>query len=122
MLEHFPFAIQYLEKGAESAKNSGDLYLQGFNFAYLAEAFYRIQELEKAVYNGCLGMYLLEKIAAVDCCDSANLMIILQEQIGAESFQKFLRVNRDIIIAVIGVDGYDHLPQLLEQYQRSLAL
>jgi tetratricopeptide (TPR) repeat protein len=122
MLEHFPFAIQYLEKGAESAKISGDLYLQGFNFAYLAEAFYRIKELEKAVYNGCLGMYLLEKIAAVDWCHTAHLMSLLQEEIGAESFQKFLRVNRDIIIAVIGVDGYDHLPQLLEQYQCSLAL
>lgn len=122
ILEHFPFAIKYLEKGAESAKKSGELYLQGFNFAYLAKAFYRIKDLEKAVYNGCLGMYLLEKIAVVDWCQSANLMLILKEEIGAESFHKFLRVNRDIIMAVIGVDGYEYLPQLLEQYQCSLAL
>lgn len=116
-LEQPQVAIEYLEKGIEAAKVAGDLYLQGLNFTYLAEAYYSLQNIDKAISIGCIGMYLLERIACKEWRQSAGLLTILQGQLGAESFQKVLGQHRDEIIKNIGVDGYDYLPQLLEQYQ-----
>jgi tetratricopeptide (TPR) repeat protein len=113
-------AIKYLEDGFKTAQVSGDFYLQGINLAYLAEAYYHLQNSEKAIYTGCLGMYLLNQIASSEWHQPAGLLTILHTQIGAEAFQKFLQQHRPKIIAVIGVDGYDHLPQLLEEYQRDM--
>jgi tetratricopeptide (TPR) repeat protein len=113
-------AIPYLENGFKTAQISGDLYLQGRNLAYLAEAYYNLQNSEKAVYTGSLGMYLLEQIASSEWRQPAGLLIILQGQIGAETFQNLLQQHRPKIIAVIGVDGYDHIPQLLEEYRKSI--
>ncbi len=114
-------AIKYLENGLQTAQVSGDLYLQGLNLANLAEAYYGLQNLEQAIYSGCLGMYLLEQIASKEWRQPAGLLTILQGQMGAEAFQKLLKQRRPQIIAVIGVDGYDHIPQLLEQYQQSIS-
>lgn len=113
-------AIPYLETGLQSAQFSGDLYLQGLNLASLAEAYYGRQNIEKAIYTASLGMYLLEQIASPQWRQAAGLLTILQGQMGAEAFQTLLRQYRSQIIKVIGVDGYDYIPQLLEQYQRSL--
>ncbi|MEH2122218.1 tetratricopeptide repeat protein [Nostoc sp.] len=113
-------AIKYLEDGFKTAQFSGDLYLQGRNLAYLAEAYYHLQNSEKTVYTGCLGMYLLEQIASSEWHQPAGLLTILQGQIGAEAFQKFLQQHRPKIIAIIGVDGYDHIPQLLEEYKQDM--
>ena len=113
-------AIKYLEDGLKSAQVSGDLYLQGLNLANLAEAHYNLQDLEKAIYTGCLGMYLLEQIASKEWRQPAGLLTILQGQMGAEAFQTLLKQRRSQIIPVIGVDGYDHIPQLLEEYKRSI--
>ncbi|BAY07139.1 tetratricopeptide repeat protein [Calothrix sp. NIES-2098] len=110
-------AIKYLEEGFKTAQISGDLYLQGRNLAYLAEAYYQLQNSEKAIYTGSLGMYLLEQIASREWRQPAGLLTILQGQIGTESFQNLLQQHRAKIIAIIGVDGYDHIPQLLNQYQ-----
>jgi hypothetical protein len=44
----------------------------------------------------------------------------LQGQMGAEIFSDALQQHRPKIIAVIGVDGYDHIPQLLEEYKQSI--
>jgi tetratricopeptide (TPR) repeat protein len=112
-------AIEYLEKGIEAAKFSGDLYLQGLNFTYLAEAYYSLQNLDKAIYISCISMYLLERIACKEWRQSAGLLTILQGQLGAEAFQNLLGQHRDEIVKNIGVDGYDYLPQLLEQYKCS---
>ncbi len=112
-------AIAYLQRGWQAAQFSGDLYLQGLNLAYLAEAQYALQNLEAAVYTGCLGMYLLEQIAASEWRQPAGLLTILQGQLGPD-FQTLLQQVRSQIIPLIGVDGYDHLPQLLQQYQRSM--
>jgi tetratricopeptide (TPR) repeat protein len=120
VLEEPQTAIQYLEKGTQSARFSGDLYLQGFNFAYLAEAYYAMRNLEKAVGNGCLGMYILERITARDWRKPAGLMTIVKGQIGEAGFQNLLRANRPKMMAIIGFDGCDHIPQLLEQYKQSL--
>jgi tetratricopeptide (TPR) repeat protein len=118
-LQQAQAAIEYLEKGIEAAKFSGDLYLQGLNFAYLAEAYYSLQNLDKAIYIGCIAMYFLERIACKEWRQSAGLLTILQGQLGVEAFQKLLGQHRDEIITNIGFDGYDYLPQLLEQYNCS---
>lgn len=113
-------AIKYLEEGFKTAQVSGDLYLQGRNLAYLAEAYYHLQNAEKAVYTGSLGMYLLEQIASREWRQVAGLLTILQGQIGAETFEIILQQHRPKIISVIGVDGYDHIPQLLATYKQDM--
>lgn len=114
-------AINYLESGFQAAQFSGDLYLQGLNLANLAEAYYELQNLEKAIYTGCLGMYLLEQIASPEWRQPAGLLTILQGQMGRDSFQKVLEQYRSNILPAIGVDGYDYIPQLLEQYKKSMS-
>ncbi|MBH8563098.1 tetratricopeptide repeat protein [Nostoc sp. CENA67] len=113
-------AITYLENGFKTAQISGDLYLQGRNLAYLAEAYYQLLNFEKAVYTGSLGMYFLEQIASSEWRQPAGLLTILQGQIGAEAFQNLLQQNQPKIKAIIGVDGYDHIPQLLEIYKQDM--
>ncbi|HEY9805019.1 MAG TPA: tetratricopeptide repeat protein, partial [Candidatus Obscuribacterales bacterium] len=117
VLDQPQMAIAYLEGGIQAAQFSGDVYLQARNLAHLAEAYYRLQNLEKAVYSGCLGMYLLEQMASNEWRQPAGLLMILQGQMGETGFQAALEQHRRQIAAVIGVDGYDHIPQLLEQYR-----
>lgn len=119
VLDNAQIAIAYLEGGIQAAQFSGDFYLQGLNLAYLAEAHYRLQNLEQAVYTGCLGMYLLEQIASNEWRQPAGLLMILQSQMGEAGFKAALERSRSQIVGAIGVDGYDHLPQLLEQYRTS---
>ncbi len=113
-------AIPYLEIALQSARVSGDLYLQGQNFASLASAYYSNQNLEMTMTAGSLGMYLLEQIGSVQWRQAAGLLTILQGQIGDVAFQNLLKQCKAQIIPVIGVDGYDYLSQLLQQYQSSL--
>ncbi|MDP8962694.1 MAG: tetratricopeptide repeat protein [Cyanobacteriota bacterium] len=113
-------AIAYLEQGWQAAQFSGDLYLQGVNLAYLAEASYSLQNWEKAIYSGSLGAYLLEQIGSNDWRKPAGLLSILQGQLGVEAFQALLGSQRSKIIPVIGVDGYDYIPQLLKKYWESM--
>ena len=96
------------------------MYLQGRNLAYLAEANYQIANYEKAVYTGSLGMYLLEQIAADEWRQPAGLLTIIRGQMGIDKFQLLLQQNRPKMIAVIGVDGYDHIPKLLVKYQEDM--
>jgi tetratricopeptide (TPR) repeat protein len=120
VLEQPQMAIAYLESGWQAAQFSGDLYLQGLNLAYLAEAHYSLQNRDRAIYAGGLSMYLLEQIAAPEWRQPAGLLMILQGQMGIIAFQTALGQYRSHIIPVIGVDGYDHIPQLLQQYQASI--
>jgi tetratricopeptide (TPR) repeat protein len=117
VIEQFQQAIDYLEQGIAVAQLSGDLYLQGMNLAYLAESQYRLGAVEPALYSGCLAMYLLEQIAAAHWRQPAGLLTILRGQLGEPAFQALLAQKRAQIVAVIGVEGYDYLPQLLEQYR-----
>ncbi|MBW4582425.1 MAG: tetratricopeptide repeat protein [Tildeniella nuda ZEHNDER 1965/U140] len=117
VLERPQAAIAYLSDGLKASQVAGDLYLQGLNLAYLAEAYYRQQETSRAIYAGCLGMYLLESIASREWRQPAGLLTILQGQMGA-TFMLTLAQLRPELIATIGVDGYDHLPTLLEQYRQ----
>ncbi|ARV58590.1 hypothetical protein BZZ01_08030 [Nostocales cyanobacterium HT-58-2] len=120
VIEQPQTALKYLEDGLQTAQISGDLYLQGLNLANLAEAYYLLQDQEKAIYTGCLGMYLLNQIASNEWHKAAGLLIMLQAQIGEEAFRNLLQQNRSRIIPVIGVDGYDYIPQLLEEYKQNL--
>ncbi|GBE93095.1 tetratricopeptide repeat protein [Nostoc cycadae WK-1] len=120
VIDEAPTAIKYLEDGFKTAQTCGDLYLQGRNLAYLAEAYYQLQNAEKAIYTGGLGMYLLEQIASNEWKQPAGLLTILQGQIGKEAFQSMLQQHRSKIMAIIGVDGYDHIPALLTTYQQDM--
>ncbi|WP_448570296.1 tetratricopeptide repeat protein [Trichothermofontia sp.] len=113
-------AIAQLEQGLQTARYAGDLHLQALNFAYLAEAHYSLQQLEQAIALGCLGLYLLEQMAAVTWRRVAGLLTIIQGQVGVEAFWQQVAQVRSAIVPVIGVDGYDYLPQVLTEYQRSL--
>ncbi|HEY9670055.1 MAG TPA: tetratricopeptide repeat protein [Waterburya sp.] len=119
-IEQSQTAISYLEQGWQAAQFSGDLYLQGVNLAYLAQASYRLQDLETTIYTGSLGAYLLEQIGSSDWRQPAGLLTILQGQMGLDAFQTLLKQQRPKIIAVIGVDGYDYIPQLLKKYRDSM--
>ena len=113
-------AVKHLETGFKSAQVSGDLYLQGLNLANLAEAYYSQKQLETAIYTASLGMYLLNQISSNEWRKAAGLLTILQGQLGQEDFVKALQQFRSRIIALIGVDGYDYIPQLLEEYRGSV--
>ncbi len=108
-------AIKNLEAGFNAAQLSGDLYLQGLNLANLSEVNYSLANFERAIYTGCLGMYLLNQIASQEWRKPAKLITLLQTQIGAEAFSNALLQNRPKFIAIIGVDGYDYIPKLLEE-------
>ena len=108
-------AIGAIAKGLKAAQESGDLYLQGLNYAYLAEAYYKMAQLEKTVVSSCLGAYLLEQIGAREWRQPAGLLVILQGQ-QPEAFERILKQSRSEIISVIGFDGYDYLPELLEHW------
>ena len=112
-------AIASLEKGAKLAQISGDVYLQGLSFTYLAEAYYSIEDQGRAIYYGCLSMYLLNQINSVEWRQSAGLMAIIQGQIGEEAFFNLLSQYRSQVLPLIGVDGYDYLSELLQEYKNS---
>ncbi len=116
ILEQPTAAIASLTKGAELAQYSRDVYLQGLSFSYLAEAYYSIEDQSAAITYGSLGMYLLNQINSVEWRQVAGLLSIIQGQIGAE-FNNILGQQRSQIIGLIGVDGYDYLPTLLEDYR-----
>jgi hypothetical protein len=63
-------------------------------------------------------MYLLNQINSVEWRQVAGLLSILQGQIG-EEFKNILGQQRSQIISLIGVDGYDYLPKLLEEYKQN---
>mgnify|MGYP003433486583 len=118
VLEQPTSAIASLTKGAELAQYSRDVYLQGLSFSYLAEAYYSIEDRAAAITYGSLGMYLLNQINSVEWRQVAGLLSILQGQIG-EEFNNILGQQRSPIISLIGVDGYDYLPKLLEEYKNN---
>ena len=119
ILEQPTSAISSLTKGAELARYSRDVYLQGLSFSYLAEAYYSIEDRAAATTYGSLGMYLLNQINSIEWRQVAGLLSILQGQIGQEEFKRILGQQRSQIISLIGVDGYDYLPQLLEEYKQN---
>ena len=110
-------AIEYLQLGTKAAQAVGDLYLQGLNLTYLAEAHHHLNKPKTAVFYSCLAMYQLHQIGAKEWRQSASLATVLQGQLGADEFQSILTQYRPNLLPAIGVDGYDYLPQLLAQYR-----
>ncbi|MGK7957311.1 MAG: hypothetical protein AB4063_18980, partial [Crocosphaera sp.] len=90
---------------------------QGLNFTYLAEAYYSLENLSKTIYYGGLGMYLLHQIDSAEYRQAAGLLSIIKGKVTTTEFNTLLEQNRPQIIKLIGVDGYDELPKLLEEYQ-----
>ncbi|MEO1376991.1 MAG: tetratricopeptide repeat protein, partial [Cyanobacteria bacterium J06635_10] len=119
VIEQATEAIKYLEDGFKVAQTSGDLYLQGLNLANLAEANYSLANFERAIYTGSLGMYILNQIASREWHKPAKLLSILENQLGDNGFQSLLANNRPKMISFIGVDGYDYIPQLIEEYRNN---
>ncbi|MGB3401266.1 MAG: tetratricopeptide repeat protein [Microcoleaceae cyanobacterium] len=111
-------AVQVLEQGLSVVQSVGDINLQALGCAYIAEAYYQLQQNDLAVYLGCLGMYLLEQRGNLQWQQAAALMMILQGKLGEEQFEAILSKYRDKIIAQIGVDGFDYLPDLIERYRQ----
>ena len=109
-------AIAFLEKGAKLAQMAQDVYLQGLSYTYLAEAYYSLENREQTIYYGSLGMYLLNQINSTEWRKSAGLLSITKGQLGEAGFNSSLAQFRPQIISQIGVDGYDYLPKLLEEY------
>jgi tetratricopeptide (TPR) repeat protein len=110
-------AIEYLQLGTKAAQAVGDLYLQGLNLTYLAEAHHHLNKPKTAVFYSCLAMYQLHQIGAKEWRQSASLATVLQGQLGASEFQAILAQYRPNLLPAIGVDGYDYLPQLLARYR-----
>ncbi|PSB45298.1 tetratricopeptide repeat protein [Chamaesiphon polymorphus] len=109
-------AIEYLQQGTKAAQAVGDLYLQGLNLTYLAEANHSLQKNGTAVFYSCLAMYQLHQIGAKEWRQSASLAIVLQGQLGREEFDRFLTKYRPNLLPAIGVDGFDYIPKLLDKY------
>jgi tetratricopeptide (TPR) repeat protein len=109
-------AIEYLQLGTKAAQTVGDLYLQGLNLTYLAEAHHSLQKHKTAVFYSGLAMYQLHQIDAKEWRQGASLATVLQGQLGAEEFAQILTQYRPNLIPAIGIDGYDYLPKLLDLY------
>ncbi|MBD2090125.1 tetratricopeptide repeat protein [Microcoleus sp. FACHB-1515] len=118
VLERSELAIEQLGRGLQAAQFTGDLYLQGLNLAYLGEAYWQQKNSQQSILTASLGMYLLEQSGSNRWRQSAGLLTVWQGQLGEENFMKMLEQNRTAIVSVIGVDGYDHLPELIRQYQQ----
>ncbi|NJN30395.1 MAG: hypothetical protein HC824_08150 [Synechococcales cyanobacterium RM1_1_8] len=97
---------------------TGNAELHGFSHLYLAEALYQQNEETEALYHGCLAMYLLEQRGATEWRQAAGIVSIIQGKRSAEEFDQALQARRSDTIGLIGVDGFDHLPRLLEQYRQ----
>lgn len=119
-LQQYEAAIVSLKQGLQIAQAIGDLFLQGMSCAYLAEAYYGSGDAETAILAGCLGMYLLHQIQSEQWRQPAGILTILAAQLGRAAFQSLLEKYRPQFLQQIGVDGYDYLPTLLEEYRRSL--
>jgi tetratricopeptide (TPR) repeat protein len=111
-------SLSFLEKGVQSATDTGDLYIQSLNLAQLTEAFYQMKNFDKAIVSGSLAMYHLEQLGSSDWRQPAGLLTVIQGQMG-DTFYPQMEAQKSIIIKMIGVDGYDHIPKLLEQYRTS---
>jgi len=106
-----------LEKGLAITQQIGDRDLQALSHAYLGETCYQLNQLELTIYHACLGMYLLEERHSKAWKQSASLVVILQGKLGVEKFEQLLQQQRSHLISHIGVDGFDHLPTLLDRYR-----
>jgi tetratricopeptide (TPR) repeat protein len=134
-------ALEPLQNGWKAARQSGDIYLVGLNVAYLAQAMDQTWRQTPAsspesaanthsepgmppdkmyssiIFSGCLGMCLLYQIGAQEWQQAAASLVWIEAEIGAAAFEAILSQNRSDLIPEIGVDGYDDIPRVLQQYR-----
>jgi Tetratricopeptide repeat len=115
-MQQWPEAVDYLTQGIKAAQSISDLYLQGMNMAYLAEAHYGAQDPVAVVY-AALGMYQLHQIEAREWRQAAGLLRVL---CSGQDLELVLAAVRSQLIPVIGVDGYDYLPEIIAEYDQSV--
>lgn len=108
-------AKSYLDKCLEIATRIGNLELEGLAHAMIAEVNYQLNQLSTATIHACLGTYLLEQKQVIEWRQAFNLIMILQGRLGDEAFKQLLQQQRSQLIAKIGVDGFDHLLNLLSR-------
>jgi tetratricopeptide (TPR) repeat protein len=120
VLADYEAAVPTLQRGVQIAQAIGDAFLQGLNCAYLAEAYRGMGNPERAIFAGCLGMYWLHQIQSPQWRQPAGILTILNGQMGTDAFQAILTQLCPQFLPYIGVDGYDYLATLLEEYGRSL--
>jgi tetratricopeptide (TPR) repeat protein len=113
LLEQHTEAIPYLQQGLQAAQRSGDLYLQGLNWAYLAESYFRLGDQSQAITAALLALYGLSEIQAPEQNQPKGLLAVLKGQLGPEVFQDAVMQCRTSLLPLIGVDGFDHLRDML---------
>jgi tetratricopeptide (TPR) repeat protein len=107
-------ALRFLDQAVSTAQATGDTYLQAISLSYLAEAHHALGDDAAALLAGSLGMYFLEQMGSTLWHQPANLLRVMRGQQGATDFAQGLENQRSKLIAVIGVDGFDHLQTLLQ--------
>jgi hypothetical protein len=63
-------------------------------------------------------MYLFEQRQNAAWKQAAALIMILEGQLGQETFAQRLQQQRSQLISQIGVDGFDYLPELIQRYRQ----
>ena len=116
--QEYSKAIASFEQGLKALDAIGDLALRGRIYGQLSEAHYGLEHLELSTFYGCLGMYLLHQIESPLWRQVAGLVSILQGKHG-EQYSSALDKYRSQIQAVIGVDGYDAIADLMFKYRQS---
>ncbi len=111
-------AIAFFEQGLKAIDAVGDLALRGRTYRQLSEAHYGMKQVEQATFYGVLGMYLLHQIESPQWRQAAGLMTVIQGQ-HPEDFSTALEKYQSQLKAVIGVDGYDAISELLELYRHA---
>ena len=95
------------------------MYLQGLNWAYLAESYYRLGDYPQAISTGLLSLYGLEQIQAPEQSQPMGLLRVIKGRMGLEAFEAATRQCRTGLLALIGVDGFDHAIHLLNLSSRA---
>lgn len=117
LLSRYSAAQESLTEAVRMAHDAGHASLHGLSHAYLAEAHYQLDQPEDAVYHGCLGMYLLKQQRNPEWRQAASVVSLAAGKLGKERFERVLEGRRSPLLALIGVDGVDYLPELLKQYR-----
>ncbi len=109
-------AMEPLNAGLQISQVGDDLYLRGSDLLYLGEACYRSEDWDKAVYLTTIALYYLDRVESKDWRQAAGLLIVLQGQLG-DRFGTVMQDKEASLLTMIGREGLEHIPVLLEHYR-----
>jgi tetratricopeptide (TPR) repeat protein len=109
-------AMAALNAGLNIANTGDSFYLRGSDLLYLGEACYRAQDLEQAVYLATIALYYLDSVESTEWRQAAGLLVVLHGKIG-DRLPAVMAEFRMKIVAMIGEEGLNHIPVLLERYR-----